>query len=406
MHYECISCGKTFPTSKSLYTCPECDSLLEIELDLEKVKEEVNKKKLEEECVTAWKYAPFLPVEDESKIVSLNEGGTPLYNCENLAEELGVDELHVKFEGGNPTGSFKDRGMTVGVTKALEYGVHTVTCASTGNTSSSLAAYSGKAGLDCLVLTPKGKVALGKLAQAAIHGAKIIAIKDNFDKALQLVRKLTGERDDIYLLNSVNPFRPQGQKTIGFEISDQLGFESPDRITVPMGNCANIWAIYKGFYEFREIGIVDEIPKMTGIQAEGASPVVEAFRSGDDVVTPEPEPETVATAIRIGDPVNGPKALNAIRRSEGTAESVTDDEIIEAQKMLARKEGIGVEPASAASIAGLKKLVEDGTIDSSETVVSVVTGHILKDPEEAADVSEKPIEVSAKYEEIVNLVED
>lgn len=406
MHYECISCGKTFPTSKSLYTCPECDSLLEIELDLEKVKEEVNKKKLEEECVTAWKYAPFLPVEDESKIVSLNEGGTPLYNCENLAEELGVDELHVKFEGGNPTGSFKDRGMTVGVTKALEYGVHTVTCASTGNTSSSLAAYSGKAGLDCLVLTPKGKVALGKLAQAAIHGAKIIAIKDNFDKALQLVRKLTGERDDIYLLNSVNPFRPQGQKTIGFEISDQLGFESPDRITVPMGNCANIWAIYKGFYEFREIGIVDEIPKMTGIQAEGASPVVEAFRSGDDVVTPEPEPETVATAIRIGDPVNGPKALNAIRRSEGTAESVTDGEIIEAQKMLARKEGIGVEPASAASIAGLKKLVEDGTIDSSETVVSVVTGHILKDPEEAADVSEKPIEVSAKYEEIVNLVED
>ncbi len=406
MHYECISCGKTFPTSKSLYTCPECDSLLEIELDLEKVKEEVDKKTLEEECVTAWKYAPFLPVEDESKIVSLNEGGTPLYNCENLAEEIGVDELHVKFEGGNPTGSFKDRGMTVGVTKALEYGVHTVTCASTGNTSSSLAAYSGKAGLDCLVLTPKGKVALGKLAQAAIHGAKIIAIKDNFDKALQLVRKLTGERDDIYLLNSVNPFRPQGQKTIGFEISDQLGFESPDRITVPMGNCANIWAIYKGFYEFREIGIVDEVPKMTGIQAEGASPVVEAFRNGDDVVTPEPEPETVATAIRIGDPVNGPKALNAIRRSEGTAESVTDEEIIEAQKMLARKEGIGVEPASAASIAGLKKLVKNGTIDSSETVVSVVTGHILKDPEEAADVSEKPIEVSAKYEEIVNLVED
>ncbi len=406
MHYECIGCGKTYPTSRSLYTCPDCDSLLEIELDLEKVKEKVDKKSLEEECVTAWKYAPFLPVEDESKIVSLNEGGTPLYNCENLAEEIGVDELHVKFEGGNPTGSFKDRGMTVGVTKALEYGVHTVTCASTGNTSSSLAAYSGKAGLDCLVLTPKGKVALGKLAQAAIHGAKIIAIEDNFDRALQLVRKLTRERDDIYLLNSVNPFRPQGQKTIGFEISDQLGFDSPDRITVPMGNCANIWAIYKGFYEFREIGIVDNIPRMTGIQAEGASPVVEAVKRGDDEVTPEPEPETVATAIRIGDPVNGPKALNAISRSDGTAESVSDDEIIEAQKLLARKEGIGVEPASAASIAGLKKLVEDGMIDSDETVVSVVTGHILKDPEEAADVSEKPIEVSAKYEEIVKLIED
>jgi len=406
MHYECIECGKTFPVSRRLYTCPECDSLLEIELDLEKVKEEVDRDSLENDPVTLWKYSPFMPVEDESNIVSLDEGGTPLYECDSLADWVGIDKLYVKYEGGNPTGSFKDRGMTIGVTKAIEYGVSTVTCASTGNTSSSLAAYSGKAGLDCLVLTPKGKVALGKLAQAALHGAKIIAVEDNFDRALELVRELTREREDIYLLNSINPFRPQGQKSIGFEIADQLGFQSPDRITIPMGNCANIWAVYKGFYEFNELDLVDGIPKMTGIQAGGSQPVVDAIKADEGTVTPETDPETVATAIRIGDPVNGPKALRAIRRTGGDAEGVTDDEIVEAQKMLARKEGIGVEPASATSIAGLKKMVENGDIDSDETVVSVVTGHILKDPEEAAEVSEKPIEVSAKYDELVKLVEN
>lgn len=405
MYYECIECGNRYDTSKKLYTCPDCDSLLEVELDLEKVKERVDEKALESECVSTWKYRPFIPIEDDSRIVSLNEGGTPLYSCDRLAEDIGIDELYVKFEAGNPTGSFKDRGMTVGVTKALEYGVDAVACASTGNTSSSLAAYSAKAGLKCVVLIPSGKVALGKMAQAAIHGAKIIAIKDNFDKALKLIRRLCNEREEFYLLNSVNPFRPQGQKSIGFEISDQLGFETPDRILVPMGNCANIWAIYKGFYEFREVGIVDELPTMVGIQAEGASPVVNAIKKGLDEVEPDENPETIATAIRIGDPVNGPKALNAIRNTNGTAESVTDEEIIEAQKKLARMEGIGVEPASATSIAGLKKLLESGQIDPDERVVCVVTGLILKDPEEAVDVSEPPIEVTAKYEEIINQLE-
>lgn len=405
MRYECMSCGKTYDPSRKLYTCPECGSLLEVELDLEKIKEEIDEEALKEEPVSTWKYRTFLPVEDDSKIVSLNEGGTPLYSCERLADEIGVDELYVKFEGGNPTGSFKDRGMTLGVTKALEYGVETVACASTGNTSASLAAYSAKAGLDCVVLIPKGKIALGKLAQAAMHGARIIAIEDNFDEALTLVRRLCDDREDIYLLNSVNPYRPQGQKTIGFEISDQLGFGSPDRIIVPMGNCANIWAIYKGFYEFREVGVVDKIPKMTGMQAEGAMPVVNAVKKDLEKVEPEEEPETIATAIRIGDPVNGPKALRAIRKSGGTAESVSDDEIVEAQKMLARLEGIGVEPASAASIAGLEKLVEQGEVESDEQVVSVVTGHILKDPQEVVDVSESPTEVPAEYKEIIEKLE-
>lgn len=406
MRYECIDCGNTYDPSKKLYTCPECGSLLEIELDLERVKEEIDEEALRKEKVSTWKYRPFLPVRDDSKIVSLDEGGTPLYPCERLAEEIGIKELFVKFEGENPTGSFKDRGMTVGVTKACEFGMQTVACASTGNTSASLSAYAAKAGLECVVLIPKGKVALGKLAQAAIHGARIIAIDDNFDKALKLVRRLCNERNDIYLLNSVNPFRPQGQKTIGFEISDQLGFDSPDRVLVPMGNCANIWAIYKGFFESKATGIVEDVPRMVGIQAEGSMPVVDAVKNDLDEVEPVEDPETIATAIRIGDPVNGPKALKAIRSSDGAAESVTDEEIVQAQKMLARTEGIGVEPASATSIAGLKKLIDQGKIDRDERVVSVLTGNILKDPQEVVDVSEPPIEVPAKYDEITKQLED
>ncbi|MBS3815096.1 MAG: threonine synthase [Hadesarchaea archaeon] len=406
MRYECIDCGSTFSPQESFYTCPECGGLLEIEFDLEKVKEEIDFGELESETPTTWKYRPFLPILDDSKIVSLQEGGTPLYSCDNLAEEIGLDELYVKNEGENPTGSFKDRGMTVGVTKAREFGMDIVTCASTGNTSASLAAYAAKVGLKCAVLLPEGKVALGKLSQAIMHGAQVIGIEGNFDRALELVRKLCNERDDIYLLNSVNPFRPQGQKTIGFEIADQLGFNSPDRVILPMGNCANIWAIYKGFFEFRETGVVDSIPKMTGIQAEGAMPIVKAIKKDLEEFESVKNPDTVATAIRIGNPVNGPKALKAIRGSEGTAEGVSDDEIVQAQKMLAKLEGIGVEPASASSIAGLKKLVDSGIIERDEKVVCVTTGHILKDPQEVIDVSEKPVKVPAEYDKIIKQLEN
>ncbi|KXB04140.1 threonine synthase [candidate division MSBL1 archaeon SCGC-AAA261G05] len=406
MSYECISCGRTFDPHERFYTCPECDSLLKIELDLERVKEEIDFEALEREPPTNWKYRPFLPIFDDSKIVTLGEGGTPLYSCDRLAEEIGVGELYVKHEGANPTGSFKDRGMTVGVTKAREFGVNTVACASTGNTSASLAAYAAKVGLKCVVLLPEGKVALGKLSQAIMHGAQVIGIEGNFDRALELVRRLCSERNDIYLLNSVNPFRPQGQKTIGFEVADQLDFDSPDRIIVPMGNCANIWAIYKGFFEFRETDIVDSIPKMTGTQAEGAMPVVDAIKQDLEEFEPEESPETIATAIRIGNPVNGPKALKAIRESKGTAEGVSDEEIVQAQRMLARLEGIGAEPASASSIAGLKKLVDQGVVAEDERVVCVTTGHILKDPQEVIDVSEPLVKVPAEYGEIVKQLGD
>ncbi len=311
-----------------------------------------------------WRYAPFLPV-DEAKAVSLLEGGTPLYDCKALARKAGIDHVHVKYEGANPTGSFKDRGMTVGVSRAIELGCRTVGCASTGNTSAALAAYAAKGGLGCIVLLPSGKVALGKLAQAMFYGAKVISIDGNFDEALAVVKQLARE-GELYLLNSINPFRPEGQKTVAFEIMDQLDLELPDRVILPVGNAANIWAVYKAFKEWKDIGWIDRIPKLTGIQASGSAPVVRAFRSGTRDVVPEEHPETVATAIRIGNPASGKKALEAIYATKGTATDVSDEEILAAQTLLGRTEGIGVEPASAASIAGLMKLVASGEIAKDE----------------------------------------
>jgi threonine synthase len=343
-----------------------------------------------------WKYRAFIPIFDDSKIVSLGEGGTPLMRCNHLSRELGLENLYVKFEGTNPTGSFKDRGMTVGVTKAMEFGVKAVACASTGNTSASLAAYAARAKLRCLVLLPKGRVALGKLTQTLIFGAQVLAVKGNFDQALAMVRELCDKHKDIYLMNSVNPFRLQGQKSIGFEIADQLRWRVPDRVIVPMGNCANIWAIYKGFFELKVAGLTKGLPRMTGIQAKGAMPIVNAIKKRLERFEPVKNPETIATAIRIGNPVNGLKAIRAIRISKGTAEAVSDKEIIRAQKLIARLEGIGVEPASAASIAGLRKLIERGDVSRDEFIVCVTTGHVLKDPEEMVDVSRSPSRVPAK----------
>jgi threonine synthase len=404
MWYECIECKSKFDPCRRLYTCPRCGGLLEIEFDLEDLSAKLDRESLKGGRLGVWKYRSFMPIFDDSKIVTLQEGGTPLYRCDRIAREVGVRELYVKYEGANPTGSFKDRGMTVGVTKALEFGVKAVACASTGNTSASLAAYAAKAGLECVVLLPSGKVALGKLAQAMMYGAKVIAIRGNFDEALAIIRKVCEEISDIYLLNSVNPFRLQGQKSIAFEIADQLGWEVPDRVIVPMGNCANIWAIYKGFFEFDATGVTKGIPMMTGIQAEGAMPIVDAIKRGLEKFSPVKNPETIATAIRIGNPVNGPKAIKAIRASRGTAESVSDEEIIEAQKLLAKLEGIGVEPASASTVAGLKKLVKLGVVDADERIVCVATGSMLKDPEEAIQVSGRPVEVQAVYEEVMKLL--
>ena len=396
---ECINCKSEYPIDETLYNCKKCGDLLEVKLDLEDLKRKLEKVDWKRRSISVWKYREFLPISDESKIITLQEGGTPLYKCERLAERLGIKNLYVKNEGANPTGSFKDRGMTVGVSKALEFNVKTVICASTGNTSASLAAYAARAGLNCVVLIPHGKIALGKLSQAMMYGAKVVAVKGNFDAALKIVVNAS-KTFGLYLLNSINPFRIEGQKTAAFEICEQLGWKAPDRIIIPVGNAGNITAYWKGFKELEAIEIIKELPRMTGVQASGASPIVNAFANGSERIEPVSDPETIATAIRIGSPVNWKRALKAIRESGGVAVTVTDDEIIYAQKLLARTEGIFVEPASAASIAGLKKLIESGEIGSEETVVCIATGHGLKDPGAAIKACEKIVEIEPSLEEL------
>jgi threonine synthase len=328
----------------------------------------------------AWKYREVLPIERAESIVTLSEGGTGLHRCRRLGRKLGLTRLYVKNEGENPTGSFKDRGMTVAISKAKELGKRKVLCASTGNTAASLAAYSARAGMECIVLVPKGKVAGGKMLQVTMHGAKIIQVKGDFDQAFKTTLELAERKRELYLMNSINPYRLEGQKTLAFEISDQLDSKTPDTVILPVGNGGNISAAWKGFTEFQQLSIAKTRPRMIGIQAEKAAPIAKAVKKRENKIHPVQNPQTIATAIRIGSPVNWPKVLGAIRESKGTAETVTDPEILEAQKELATSEGIFVEPASAASIAGLKKLKANGRIDSSEIVVCVTTGHGLKDP--------------------------
>jgi threonine synthase len=396
MNLECIECGKKHDLSTVVNTC-SCDGLLEIRYDLSEVDFSLKDRTAVPPHV--WKYRELLPISGVP--VSLMEGGTPLYRCKRLEAECGLKELYVKHEGMNPTGSFKDRGMTVGVSRAAELGMKILACASTGNTSASMAIYAAKAGMKALVLLPSGYVALGKIAQALMHGATVLAVKGNFDDALLLIQRVCSEKG-FYLLNSVNPYRLEGQKTIAFETIDQLAaYENgnvPDRVIVPVGNAGNISAIYKGFKEFRELDIINNVPMMTGIQASRSAPIVDAFSRGLSQIEPLADPQTVATAIRIGNPINAPKALRAIRQSNGVAESVTDQEILKAQKDLARLEGIGVEPASAASLAGLRKLIAQGTVDRDEVVVCVTTGHLLKDPESIMKACHPPIEVDANFD--------
>ncbi|MBE6518626.1 MAG: threonine synthase [Thermoplasmata archaeon] len=383
----CWDCGAEVD-DPFVNTCPKCGGLLTVKMDLEKVKE-MKPVDLRKEPIGVWRYHPFMPVDPKNK-VSIQEGGTPLYPTKALGEAIGCKNAFVKFEGLNPTGSFKDRGMTIGVSHAKELGATTVGCASTGNTSAALAAYAAKAGMKCAVFLPDGNVAMGKLAQALFFGAKVLAIDGNFDDALALARKMADERK-LYLLNSINPYRPEGQKSVLFEIMDQLSYDIPDRIILPVGNAANIWAVYKACMELKEVGWIDKIPMLTGIQAAGSAPVARAFAAKNDNFEPEHNPETIATAIRIGNPVSGRKALKAMYSTGGYCTTVTDEEIIAAQQLLGRKEGVCVEPASAASVAGLKKLIELGVADKDERVVCICTGNGLKDPNAIIDNCAPPI---------------
>jgi len=324
------------------------------------------------------RYREFLPVSEGTHAVTLNEGGTPLIETSGIVSDIGGDfRLFVKNEGLNPTASFKDRGMTLAVTKAAERGASIVVCASTGNTSASAAAYAAVAGMTCLVLIPEGKIAYGKMAQALIHGAQTLEVRGNFDDALEIVRRL-GERDEIEVVNSINPFRIQGQKTAAFEVCDTLG-DAPDMHFLPVGNAGNITAYWLGYNEYLEAGRSRGLPRMMGWQAEGAAPIVRG--------APVENPETIATAIRIGNPASWEHAVKAVTESSGLIDMVSDDEILDAQRLLARSAGIFVEPASAAGFAGLLKCHTAGNIPKGSTVVVTVTGHGLKDPRVAVENS-------------------
>ncbi|UCE17027.1 MAG: threonine synthase [Candidatus Bathyarchaeota archaeon] len=401
MHLQCIACGKKYNENKIIYYCKQCGDLLEVKYNYETLKEKLKKSNWRSLPLSVWRYTPLMPIHDPSKTITLNEGGTGLHQCKRLGKLLKIKHLYVKNEGENPTGSFKDRGMTVGVTKAIELNMKIVICASTGNTAASLAAYAAKAALQCIVLIPSGKIAYGKLAQAMIYGAKVVQVKGNFDQALKIVLELSEKHKKIYLLNSINPFRIEGQKSLAYEICDQLKGKAPDKVIVPVGNAGNISAIWKGLSDFHQLNLTSNLPQMIGIQAEGAAPIAQAVKEGSNSVIPIGQPETVATAIRIGAPLSWKKAMRAIKESKGTAETVTDQEILEAQRILARHEGLFVEPASASSIAGLKKLAELGRVDADDTTVCVVTGHGLKDPDIIMQTCEKPVEIEAEIEPIL-----
>ncbi len=317
-----------------------------------------------------FRYRDFLPVTSATPIITLGEGSTPLIRSLYLEKKLGCGALYFKLEGCNPTGSFKDRGMVVAIAKAVEEGSKSVICASTGNTSASAAAYGARFGLDVVVVVPKGKIALGKMAQAIAYGARIISVQGNFDQALQIVRNLA-EKHPVTLVNSLNPYRIQGQKTAAFEIVDELG-DAPDYFFIPVGNAGNITAYWKGFTEYNKAGRSSRTPKMMGFQAEGAAPIVKG-----KVID---KPKTLATAIRIGNPASWKLAVAARDESGGVIDSVTDDEIVDAYKLLASKEGVFGEPASAASVAGLIKTVGNGLKLADRKVVCIITGTGLKDP--------------------------
>ena len=327
-------------------------------------------------------YREYLPVSDKTPVITLNEGNTPLIKADNLSKKIGIEaDIYLKFEGANPTGSFKDRGMTMAVSKAAEAGAGAIICASTGNTSAAAAAYGAKAGMRTFVLIPDGYIALGKLSQAMMYGAEIIAIQGNFDEALEVVREVA-DKYPVTLVNSVNPYRIEGQKTGAFEICESIGV--PDYHFIPVGNAGNITAYWKGYREFFELGKISKLPQMMGFEATGSAAIVRGERIF--------KPETIATAIRIGNPASWTQAENARDESKGCINCVTDEEIIEAYKLIAANEGILCEPASAASVAGLIKANKLGLVEAGSKIVCVLTGNGLKDPDSAIKYADSAVQ--------------
>lgn len=410
---QCMDCGKEYPMNSVIYTCESCDGLLDVRHDLEALYGKLTRETFDNRLGSldfpynsgVWRYKELVyPDLDDGLIVSKPEGNTNLYHVPRLAEWAGINTLYLKHEGENPTGSFKDRGMTGGVTQARVLGKTRVACASTGNTSAALAAYAAAAGIDGIVFFQNKQIALGKVSQAVAYGATCVQINADFDRNLELVREVS-DRLGIYVLNSVNPFRLEGQKTIMFETIQQLKWQVPDWIVVPGGNLGNSSSFGKALTELHCLGLIDHLPRIAVIQAEGANPLYRSYEHRLDAVTYERgvdelesvKADTLATAIKIGNPVNFAKAVRALRQTNGVVEMVTDQEILDA-KALIDGNGIGCEPASACSLAGTRKLAEKGIIKPGDTVVGVLTGHLLKDPDATIGYHSNSLEnIAATY---------
>jgi len=394
-------CGACFGINERLYTCSQCGGLLDIAWPLDSIDNAHGLPAIWEARRTSfdprdrsgvWRFRELLPFAGDPPIVTLEEGNTPLYDAPRCASYCGLDSLGLKHQGCNPTGSFKDTGMTTAVTQAVILGVRSVVCASTGNTAASLAAFAARADLRCAILIPKGQVSHAKLAQSLDYGAHVLEIEGNFDDCMRLVREL-GEEQSVYLVNSINPFRIEGQKTVAAELMEQLNWRVPDHVVVPGGNLGNSTALGKGFRELVDLGLIEQLPKLSVIQAEGAAPFARIFGNGDltrlatepipdDLLEPVARPQTLASAIKIGDPVSWKKALRMVVQSGGQVITVTENEIADARAIIGR-DGIGCEPASATTVAGIKRLIAAGHINSADCVVAVLTGHVLKDTDYA-----------------------
>ncbi len=386
--FSCVFCQASHPLSENIHTCPRCGGLLDVLYEFDAgaarawPKLWLERRASLEAVDTSgvWRFREFVPfLDDPRAMVTLGEGNTPLLESPAAARYAGLERLRFKHQGYNPTGSFKDNGMACGVARAKALGMRVVACVSTGNTSASMAAYAAAAGLRPVVFVPRGEIALGKLAQALEYGALTFQVETNFDGILKLVFELA-PRLGMYLLNSVNPFRLEGQKTIMAELMEQCGWSPPDWIVLPGGNLGNVSAFGKGLRELRDLGLIPRLPRLAVVQAEGAAPLYQMLRDSAGQFRPVENPQTLATAIKIGAPVSWPKAVREIRATAGTCEMVTEQEIADAKAVIGRA-GIGCEPASAASLAGARKLVEAGVVARSADVVAILTGHLLKDPE-------------------------
>jgi threonine synthase len=385
---RCITpgCRAEYKLDDRLYVCSRCGGLLDVDRVDDVAADSASLRELWRERRSSfdtrdrsgvWRFREFLPFDEDDRVVSLAEGNTPLYDAPRSADYCRLPQLKLKHQGCNPTGSFKDTGMTTAVTQARKLGARLVVCASTGNTAASLAAYAARADLLCTIIVPAGQVSHAKLAQALDYGANVQEIDGNFDACMNHIRELS-EDSSVYLVNSINPFRIEGQKTVAFELAEQLEWRVPDHLVVPGGNLGNSSAFGKGFRELFKSGLIDRQPKITVVQAAGAAPFARFYSDPSETFVNENHPQTLASAIKIGAPISWPKALRAVRDTGGSVITVTEQEIADAKAVIGR-DGIGCEPASATTVAGIRKLVSDGVIKESESVVAVLTGHLLKD---------------------------